>query len=113
MTLKAMYIRPDSDGVKAQYETIIAKLQATVAKYKEAFPQLKAIGKLLRMTLPEANSDEDYVQRLQELCSYLNELSTSSYIIRHLHHNLCEDVESVKNNTFLSSQEETYLILPT
>lgn len=111
MALKAVYTSDNRD-VKAKCNTIIAKLQATVAKYKDAFPQLSAIEELLDVTLPETDNDENYLQRLEELCSYLYQLSVSSYVIRHLHHNLCADVEAARNGTFLFNQDDYYLMLP-
>ncbi|GAB3535848.1 hypothetical protein GCM10027443_25350 [Pontibacter brevis] len=111
MALKAVYTSDNRD-VKAKYNTIIAKLQATVAKHKAAFPQLPAIKELLDVTLPETDKDENYLQRLQELCSYLYELSVGSYVIRHLHYNLTLDVEAVKHRNALISQEEHYLLIP-
>ena len=111
MALKAIYTS-DSEEVRARHNMIIAKLQATVAKHKATFPQLEAVERLLDVTLPETDNDEDYLQRLHELCSCLYELSVSSYVIRHLHHNLCADVEAVKERRPLLSQEETYFIMP-
>ncbi|WP_187033811.1 hypothetical protein [Pontibacter deserti] len=62
---------------------------------------------------PEADRDEDFVNRLDEICSFLNKLSTKSYIIRHLHHNLCKDVELVKNKTFhFMDEHDEYFIFP-
>lgn len=101
-----------NDGIKANYDAIIAKLQATVAMHCAAFPQLSAIEELLGISLPETDKDEDYLQRLQELCSYLYELSVSSYVIRHLHYNLALDVEAVRHRNPLVSQDEHYLIIP-
>lgn len=111
MALRAIRT-PDNEGVRTKYNTVIARLQATVAKYKDIFPQLKAVEKFLDVTLPEANSDEAYVKRLEELCAYLYELSVNSYVIRHLHHDLCEDVEAVKAGTFPLGEQEHYLDLP-
>ena len=101
-----------NEGVKSTYNAILSKLQATVTRHQAAFPQLSAIDKLLDISMPEADNDEDYLRRLEELCSYLYELSISSYVLRHLHYNLCADVEAARNKTFLMNQEETYLILP-
>lgn len=111
MALKATYTSEIED-VRVRYHTIIAKLQATVARHKAVFPQLAAVERFLDVTLPETDKDEDYLQRLHELCPFLHELSVSSYVIRHLHHNLCADVEAVEKRSALLSQGETYLILP-
>lgn len=100
------------EGVKEKYETIVSKLQATVAKHGVAFPQLSAIEEFLGISLPETDREDDYLKRLQELCSYLYELSVSSYVIRHLHYNVVMDVEAVKDRNELVSQEEHYLIMP-
>ena len=111
MTLNAIHT-PDNLGIKSKYYLIIRSFQATVAKHLSAFPQLSAIDMLLDIALPEAERDEDYLQRLDALCSHLHQLSTGSYIIRHLHYNLCADVEAVRNSTFLFPQSEHYLTLP-
>ncbi|MFD3003606.1 hypothetical protein ACFS7Z_24835 [Pontibacter toksunensis] len=103
---------PDSGGTKEIFNIIIGKLHATVAMHKATFPQLATIEKFLDVTLPEAGSDEVYLEKLDEICSSLHELSVSSYIIRHLHHNVCADVDAVKNNSFTFYQEEYYIILP-
>ncbi|GHA67900.1 hypothetical protein [Pontibacter akesuensis] len=108
--LKVMYT-PESEGVKQQCSIILAKLQATISKHRDAFPQLQAIGKLLAMPMPDTDNDEHYLQRLEELCLLLQQLSVSSYIVRHLHHNLCADVEAVKSGEFIS-KGDSYLILP-
>lgn len=102
----------DKDGIKAKYDAIVAKLQATAASHKAAFPQLAAIEAFLGISLPEPGKEEDYLQRLQELCAYLYELSVSSYVIRHLHYNLTLDVEAVRHRNELVSQDEHYIILP-
>ena len=99
--------------IEQQYLIILAKLHATVAKYKANFPQLSLIEKFLEVEFPEANREEDFINRLDEICSFLNKLSSSSYIIRHLHHYLCGDVELVKNKTFyLLNEQDGYLISP-
>ena len=99
-------------GTKDRFNIILGKLHATVNKHKAAFPQLATIERFLDVNLPEAGSDEGYLERLDEFCSYLHQQSVSSYVIRHLHHNLCEDVDAVKNNSFTFSQEEYYIMLP-
>ena len=101
-----------NDGIKAKYDAILSKLQATVARHKAAFPQLAAIEAFLGISLPEPGKDEDYLQRLQELCAYLYELSMSSYVIRHLHYNLTLDVEAVRHRNELASQDDHYIIIP-
>ncbi|WP_162056127.1 hypothetical protein [Pontibacter pamirensis] len=102
----------DKNGIKENYGAILSKLQATVARHGAAFPQLSAIEEFLGTSLPETDRDEDCLQRLQELCAYLYELSVGSYVIRHLHHYLALDVEAVKHRNALISQEEYYLIIP-
>ena len=99
-------------GTKEIFNIILEKLYGTVTKHKAAFPQLATIEKFPDVSLPEAGSDEDYLERLHQLCSYLHQQSVSSYVIRHLHRNLCEDVDAVKNNSFTFSQEEYYITLP-
>ncbi|WP_460922952.1 hypothetical protein [Pontibacter brevis] len=111
MTLNAVHT-PDNLGIKSKYHLIIRRLQSTLAKHISTFPQLSALEIYLDIALPEAERDEDYLQRLDGLCSHLHELSTSSYVIRHLHYNLCADVEAVRNSAFLFNQEEHYLTLP-
>ncbi|WP_181885249.1 hypothetical protein [Pontibacter diazotrophicus] len=80
--------------------------------HKASFPELVTIERFLDAPLPEAGSDEVYLERLDEFCSYLHQQSVSSYLIRHLHHNLCADVDALKNNSFTFIQEEYYIILP-
>lgn len=111
MTLNAINT-PDDLGIKSKYYLIIRSLQSTVARHVSAFPQLSAIDMFLDIALPEAERDEDYLQRLDALCSHLHQLSTGSYVIRHLHCNLCADVEAVRNSTFRFPHREHYLTLP-
>ena len=103
---------PDSRGTKERFNIIVGKLYATIAMHKASFPQLATIEKFLDVTISEAGSDEEYLQRLDELCTYLYEQGISSYVVRHLHHNLCADVDAVKNNSFAFYQEAYYIILP-
>ena len=101
MTLNAIRT-PDNLGIKSKYYLIIRSLQSTVAKHLPAFPQLSAIDIFLDIALPEAERDEDYLQRLDALCSHLHQLSTGSYVIRHLHYNL--SILSGRGSRRLSSQ---------
>lgn len=113
MTPQAISASYNEREINQQYLIILAKLQGTVAKHKVAFPQLLIVEEFLNVDLPEANRDRDYVNRLEEICSFLNELSSDSYIFRHLHHYFCVDVELVKNKTFyLFNQQDSYLVLP-
>ncbi|RDV11951.1 hypothetical protein DXT99_23295 [Pontibacter diazotrophicus] len=103
---------PDSGGTKEKFNIIVGKLYATIAMHKAYFPELVTIERFLDVNMPVSGSDKDYLERLDELCSYLHELSVSSYLIRHLHHNLCADVDALKNNSFTFIQEEYYIVLP-
>ncbi|WP_162056129.1 hypothetical protein [Pontibacter pamirensis] len=98
--------------LKPKYDIIVSKLRAAIARNKAAFPQLSLISTYLGTTLAEADEEEDYLQRLEGLCAYLHELSSTSYVIRHLHHNLCSDVESAKNNSAFFNQSKDYISLP-
>jgi len=111
MTLNVIHT-PDDLGIKSKYYLIIRSLQSTVAKHLFAFPQLSAIDMFLDIALPETERDEGYLQRLDALCSHLHHLSAGSYVIRHLHYNLCAEVEAVRNSTFRFPQREHYLTLP-
>lgn len=113
MTPQATSASYNEREIKQQYLIILAKLQGTVAEHKAAFPQLLVIEEFLNADFPEANRDGNYVNRLEKICSFLNELSSGSYIFRHLHHYFCVDVELVKNKTFyLFNQQDSYLVLP-
>lgn len=101
----------ESEGVKKQCDIIIEKLKATISKHGDAFPQLKEIGRLLNVSMPDTDSEQHHLQRLEELCSFLQQLSVSSYVVRHLHHNLCADVDATKNNKPIS-EGGSYLVLP-
>lgn len=108
--LKVMYA-PENEGVKKQCSIIVAKLQATISRYADAFPQLQSIGKLLDLSMPDTDKEEHHLKRLEELCQILQQQSVSSYIIRHLHHNFRADVEAVKKRKFIS-EGDSYLVLP-
>jgi len=113
MTPQATSASYNEREIKQQYLIILAKLQGTVAEHKVAFPQLIVVEEFLNVELPEANRDRDSINRLEETCSFLNELSSGSYIFRHLHHYFCVDVELVKNKTlYLFNQQDSYLVLP-
>lgn len=101
----------ESQGVKKQCIIIVDKLKATISQHGDAFPQLKEIDRLLNISMPDTDSEQDHLQRLEELCSLLQQLSVSSYVVRHLHHNLCADVEATKNYKPIS-EGSSYLILP-
>lgn len=111
MTLKAMNALENND-LKLKYYTIIAKLRSAIAKNKTAFPQLTTISAYLDATVAEKDGEEDYGQKLDELCSYLNELGSISYVVRHLHHNFCADVEAAKNNSVFFNQNKEYISMP-
>ncbi|MDX5480090.1 MAG: hypothetical protein LPK07_00230 [Hymenobacteraceae bacterium] len=97
---------------RKRYDTIIARLLSTAAMHKAAFPQLTAIEAFLDSTYTQVGMDEDCLEKLDELCLYFQELSVNSYIFRHLYHNLCTDVDAVKNNTPPYDKGSTYIILP-
>ena len=113
MTTQTTSASHSESEIQQQYRMILTKLQGTVTKHKAAFPRLLVIEEFLDVNFPETNRDEDYVNRLEEICSFLNELSSGSYVIRFLHHYLCADIALVKNRTFnLFNPQECYLILP-
>ncbi len=102
----------ENKDLKLKYDIIVAKLRAAIARNKNAFPQLTLISTYLDATLADAEGEEDYLQKLEGLCSYLNEMGAISYIVRHLHHNLCADVESAKNNSVFFNQSKDYITMP-
>ncbi|MER2999008.1 hypothetical protein [Pontibacter populi] len=113
MTSQTANASNNESEIQQQYNKILVKLRSTVANHRADFPQLSTVEKFLDVEFPEANRDEDFVNRLDEICSFLNKLSSGSYIIRHLHHYLCGDVELVKNKTFhLLNEHDDYLIFP-
>ena len=97
---------------RKRYDAIIAKLLSTAATHKAAFPQLTAIEAFLDNNYTELDTDKNCLEKLDELCLYFQELSVNSYIFRHLYHNLCTDVDAVKNNTPPYDKGSTYIILP-
>ncbi len=99
-------------GTRQRYDTIIAKLLATAAIHKAAFPQLAAIESFIDSTYTEVGVEEDCLGKLDELCLYFQELSVNCYVFRHLHHNLCIDVDAVKNKTAPFNLGDTYIVLP-
>ena len=102
----------ENEDLKAKYDIIVAKLRSAIARNKAAFPQLALIGAYLDATLTEAGGEEDYLQKLEGLCAYLRELGSISYVVRHLHHNLCADVEAAKSNSVFFNQSRDYISLP-
>lgn len=102
----------ENKELKQKYDIIVSKLRSTIARNKAAFPQLTLISSYLDATLAQTDGEEDYLQKLEGLCAYLRELSDISYVVRHLHYNLCADVESAKNNSVFFNQRKEYISLP-
>ncbi|MBC3538934.1 hypothetical protein ACFSC6_10335 [Rufibacter sediminis] len=101
----------EPQGAKANYGTIVSKLRTAIARHKAAFPHLAAIEDFLSVSMPDTDKDRDYLLRLEELCSFLDRLSTGSYVIRHLHNNLCSDVEAARSGLPVG-QDTPYIHLP-
>ena len=97
---------------RKRYNTIIAKLLTTAARHTAAFPQLAAIETFLDSTYTCPVRDEDRLEKLEELCLYFQELGVDCYIFRHLHLNLCADVDAVKNDTNVYNPGGCYITLP-
>lgn len=102
---------PENEDLKLKYDIIVAKLRAAIVKNKAAFPELSLLGVYLDKRAPQAE-EQDYLRKLEGLCAYLQRLSSASYVIRHLHHNLCADVESAKNNSAFFNQRKDYIEVP-
>jgi hypothetical protein len=110
MALKDMSA-PENEDLKLKYGIIVAKLRAAIVKNKAAFPELTLLGVYLDKRAPQAG-EQDYLGKLEGLCAYLQGLSSSSYIIRHLHHHLCADVEAAKSNSAFFNQSKDYIEVP-
>lgn len=102
----------ENNEFETKYNIIVAKLRTAIARHKAAFPQLTTISAYLDATMAEADGEEDYLKKLEGLCSYLQELGSISYVVRHLHHNLCSDVEAAKNNSVFFNQSKDYISVP-
>lgn len=102
----------ENNDFKLKYDVIVAKLRSAIARNKAAFPQLTLISAYLDATLTETDGEGDYLQKLEGLCSYLQELGSISYVVRHLHHNLCADVEAARNNSVFFNQSKDYITIP-
>lgn len=111
MTTQALKL-PIGETVKSRYCTIIAKLHATIALHEHTFPQLLEVEDFINSPFPKALKNQDYMQRLEELCAFLYKLGVASYVIRHLHNNVCQDVEAVISKTFLINPDKTYITIP-
>ncbi|GHA81327.1 hypothetical protein [Pontibacter akesuensis] len=102
----------EDEQLKIKYGIIIAKLRAAVAKNKARFPQLNLISVYLDRTGAEADAAGGHLQRLEDLCAYLARLGSSCYVTRHLHHNLCADVEAARSNSVFFNTRKNYISLP-
>lgn len=102
----------ENENLKQKYGIIVAKLRATIARHKDTFPQLNLVTVYLDRTQAEADAEEGHLQKLEALCSYLEKLGSTCYVTRHLHHNLCADVEAAKNNSAFFNQRKNYISIP-
>lgn len=103
---------PANRDIKHKYNSILLKLSHTISIYGGTFPQLEKITEFISIPMPDTSSEAAYLARLEELCTFLEILSVGSYIIRHLQHNLRQDVDAVKESNMPSMEALSYLDLP-
>ncbi|GHA81388.1 hypothetical protein [Pontibacter akesuensis] len=102
----------EEEDLKMKYGIIVSKLRDAIAKNKAACPQLNLVSVYLDRTQTEVDVEEGHLQKLEALCAYLARLGATCYVTRHLHYNLCADVESARNNSAFFNQLKNYIEVP-
>ncbi|WP_026461325.1 hypothetical protein [Adhaeribacter aquaticus] len=102
-------IKIPGDATEKNYNLILLKLDRTFQKFKEKFPELVDLEFKINTILLDSSQINPFYYRLQNICHLLHIEAQHSYVIRHIHHNLCKDVENLANK--LHDLEETELYL--
>lgn len=87
---------------------IFKKIINTVELNSERYPELMYITSGLTM-LKKQNTDEESLEILVALSSYIKEKLWEYYVVRNLHHKLQQDLDWVNAGITLNQEEELYL----
>lgn len=109
MTFKRNSVRVATETDAQKYATITDKLNLTITCFQDRYQELSALFMAIEAIPFDKDQSNPFIDRLTRICEYMEELATHSYVIRHMHHNLSNDLRNLQEGCMLNDDRELYI----
>lgn len=109
MAFKRTAIRTTTPSDAQKYAIISDKLVLTITCFKDKYHELGELFLNIERIPLDYTHLNPFVDRLAKICDHMEELATTSYVIRHMHHNLSNDLRNLQEGSMLNDDRELYI----
>ncbi|KAA9345595.1 hypothetical protein [Adhaeribacter soli] len=91
-----------------KYRAILTRLHHTIDSFKDQVAGFDKVQTAIAAIKFDFNHPSPYVNHISTICSLLAERTKDSFILQHIHHNLCQDLELLKEGGRLNEHLNSY-----
>lgn len=109
ISFKTGSVRAANETDAQKYATINDKLILTITCFQGRYQELASLFESIEAIPFDLNQINPFVDRLTKICDYMEGLAANSYVIRHMHHNLNNDLRNLQEGCMLNDDRELYI----